>query len=139
MKIQPRFFEMYRAMTKDAGQSIAEFALIVGTLMLLMFAVIDLGRAISVYTYLAGAAQAAARVGAVSTDMAAIEAAAESHMVGYGSGSMTISIDQSSEYTEVTLEYVFELAVPIVASAIGEDSLVLSNTARIRRMGNNSD
>ena len=137
MKIQPRFFEMYRAMTKDAGQSIAEFALIVGTLMLLMFAVIDLGRAISVYTYLAGAAQAAARVGAVSTDMAAIEA--ESHMVGYGSGSMTISIDQSSEYTEVTLEYVFELAVPIVASAIGEDSLVLSNTARIRRMGNNSD
>lgn len=135
MQIRSRFLETYRAVNKDAGQSIAEFALIVGTLLLLMFVVIDLGRAISVYTYLAGAAQSAARVGAVSTDSAMIEAAARKHMEGHGSDSMTIVIDQSSEYTQVTLNYVFAFAVPVVASAMGEDSLVLSNTARIRRLG----
>lgn len=138
MKIRSRLLKKYRAVNREGGQSIAEFALTVGTLFLLIFAVIDLGRAISVYTYLAGAAQSAARVGAVSTDMGAIEAAAQSHMEGYGSEPMTIAINQTSEYTEVTLDYDFELAVPLVASAIGKDSLVLSNTARIRRLGNNS-
>ena len=121
MQILPRFLEEYRAVNKDSGQSIAEFALIVGTLLLLLFAVIDLGRAVSVYTYLAGAAQSAARAGAVSTDLAVIEAAARTHMAGYGSDSMTISVVQSSQYTEVTLTYAFELAVPILASAIGKE------------------
>ena len=134
-----RFSTCFQLHKKEAGQSIAEFALIVGALMLLVFALIDLGRAVSVYTYLAGAAQSAARAGAVSTDAAVIEAAARTHMAGYDSDSMTIVIDQSSEYTEVTLTYAFKLAVPVVASAIGEDALVLSNTTRIRRLGNNSD
>ena len=138
MQINQRSSQHHPSFKEEAGQSIAEFALIVGTLMLVIFAIIDLGRAMSVYTYLAGAAQAAARAGAVSSDAAVIEAAARTRMTGYGSEGMTIAIDQSGDYTEVTLTYVFELAVPLVASAIGEDALVLSNTARVRRLGNNS-
>ena len=121
----------------ETGQSLVEFALIAGTLMLLIFAIIDLGRAMNTYSYLAGAAQAGARAGAVSSDLAVIEAAAEAHMTGFNIDAMTIAVNQTTDYTEVSLTYLFEPSTPLVVSALNTDILTLSNTARIRKLGNN--
>ena len=52
---------------REAGQGTVEFALISVILMVTIFAIVDLGRAMSIYSFLAGAAQAGARAGAVSS------------------------------------------------------------------------
>jgi len=121
---------------KEAGQGTLEFALIALFLVLIIFSVIDLGRAMSIYSFLGGAAQVGARAGATSSNnLAAIEAAAQAHMSGFDLAPLTISVNQSGSYTEVTLTYAVEIITPIVSSVIGTDTINLSNTARVRRLG----
>jgi len=52
--------------TKQKGQSLVEFALVFPLLALLVFALLDLGRAVYVYNTLANAARQGARVAAVN-------------------------------------------------------------------------
>lgn len=122
----------------ETGQNTVEFALTVAALVLMIFAIIDLGRAMSIYTFLAGAAQAGARAGAISNDRAAIESAARERMTGFDSSSVTIGVTQSGNFTTVTLTYLFEPVTPLVASALGVDALTLTNTARARKLGGGS-
>lgn len=129
---------MQRIRTADSGesgQSLIEYALISATLALLIFAMVDLGRAMSIYSTLAGAAQAAARTGSVSTDADVIEAAAQARMTSFNSESVSIQIVQTSLHTEVTLSLAFQPTLPFVASTMGADSIQLTNTARVRRLG----
>ncbi|MBI3958865.1 MAG: pilus assembly protein [Chloroflexi bacterium] len=135
MQTNQNFSTRQQSFQEEAGQSLVEFALIATTLMLLFFVIIDLGRAMNIYTYLAGAAQAGARAGAVSSDVAVIEAAAQTRMSGFNTESMTIVVNQAGNYTEVTLTYVFVPITPLVVSALGTDALTLSNMARIRKLG----
>jgi Flp pilus assembly protein TadG len=51
---------------RSRGQSLAEFALVLPILALLIFALLDLGRAVYVYNTLSNAARAGARVAAVN-------------------------------------------------------------------------
>ena len=51
---------------RSKGQALAEFALILPVLALLLFAILDLGRAVYVYNTLANAARQGARVAAVN-------------------------------------------------------------------------
>ena len=51
---------------RSPGQSLAEFALVLPILALLIFGLLDLGRAVYVYNTLANAARAGARVAAVN-------------------------------------------------------------------------
>lgn len=136
MQTIQRSSENQKSFKEEAGQSLVEFALISVVLMVTIFAIVDLGRAMSIYSFLAGAAQAGARAGAVSAETAVIEAAAQTRMSGFDTGAMTIVVDQSDNYTEVTLTYVFVPVTPLVAS-LGTDALTMSNTARVRRLGNN--
>lgn len=55
-----------RSDSKSKGQSLVEFALILPVLALLLFALLDLGRAVYVYNTLANAARQGARVAAVN-------------------------------------------------------------------------
>ncbi|MBX3052954.1 MAG: pilus assembly protein [Caldilineaceae bacterium] len=121
--------------SRESGQSAVEFSLIAATLVLIIFIVVDLGRAMSIYSFIAGAAQAGARAGSVSTDVAVIEAAAQSRMSGFDSSTVAIGVVQSGNYTEVTLTYTFQPIVPLVATALGTNALTLKNTARVRRLG----
>lgn len=123
---------------EQTGQSTVEFALTITALVLMIFAIIDLGRAMSIYSFLAGAAQAGARAGAISNDRATIEAAARERMTGFDSSSVTIDVNQSGNHTTVALTYVFEPVTPLVAAALGLDALTLSNTARSRKLGGGS-
>ena len=52
--------------TREAGQGIAEFALVFPIIALLLFAMIDCGRAVYAYNTIAGAAREGARVAAVN-------------------------------------------------------------------------
>lgn len=128
-----RFSAYLQSYKKEAGQSIIEFALIATTLMFTLFAIVDVGRAMNVYTYLAGAAQAGARAGAVSSDVAVVQAAVQTHMSGLDTNSLTIDVNQVGNYTEVTLTYLYEPITPLITSFSG--GISLSNTARIRKLG----
>jgi len=59
-------FALLRRKGKSRGQSLAEFALIFPLLALLLFALLDLGRAVYMYNTLANAARQGARVAAVN-------------------------------------------------------------------------
>ena len=59
-------FKFRRAGAASRGQSLAEFALVLPVLALLIFGLLDLGRAVYVYNTLANAARAGARVAAVN-------------------------------------------------------------------------
>jgi Flp pilus assembly protein TadG len=63
--IEPRRLRLLRP-RKSKGQSLAEFALVLPVLALLLFALLDLGRAVYMYNTLANSARAGARVAAVN-------------------------------------------------------------------------
>lgn len=63
--IGPEKFEAPRR-RKSKGQSLAEFALVFPVMALLLFGLLDLGRAVYMYNTLANAARAGARVAAVN-------------------------------------------------------------------------
>jgi len=134
MNIKRLFCEHKYLLRDSTGQGTVEFVLTSVILVLFIFSIIDLSRAMSTISFLAGAAQAGARAGAVSSNNASIEAAIHTNMSGFDSESMTIAIEQTDQYTEVTLTYLFEPMTPFVAS-LGTDNLTLTNTARMRRLG----
>jgi Flp pilus assembly protein TadG len=57
---------LWRRKGKSRGQSLAEFALVFPVLALLLFGLLDLGRAVYMYNTLANAARTGARVAAVN-------------------------------------------------------------------------
>lgn len=138
MNIKRLFCEHKYLLRDSTGQGTVEFVLIAVVLVLFIFSIIDLSRAMSTTSFLAGAAQAGARAGAVSSNNASIEAAIHTNMSGFDSDSMTIAIEQTDQYTEVTLTYVFEPMTPFVAS-LGTENLTLSNTARMRKLGSGGE
>ncbi|HRJ44543.1 MAG TPA: TadE/TadG family type IV pilus assembly protein, partial [Caldilineaceae bacterium] len=118
----------------ESGQNIVEFALIVSVAILLLFAIIDLGRVVSIHTVMGGAAQAAARQGAVQAQTN-VDSFARDRMTSFDSSSVEVVVAQTDDYTEVTLGYQFEPITPFVRGAIGQENLMVSTTARVYKLG----
>lgn len=122
--------------TNEEGQSALEFALVVSATLILIFMLIDLGRVFSMHSALAAAAQAGARKGVVSTSVSTIEEAAKERMrVFFDPADVTIQVVQATDYAEVSLTYAFNPVTPFIAFVMGQDNLVLSNTARVWKPG----
>lgn len=64
---------MMNRRSTEAGQGLVEFALVLPILLLLIFAVFDLGRAVVLYTGLTNAAREGARLAIVNQDPALVE------------------------------------------------------------------
>ncbi len=114
------------------GQSLVEFALIAGLLFVVIFGLIELGRAIFIWTAISNAAREGARYGLVHPlDTAGIDAAA-THALGlvsadsvaitvtYDDGSQPITdtgaLVQGSSRVKVGVSYRFSMITPLISA-----------------------
>ncbi len=111
---------------RTRGQGLVEFALILPIFLLMIFGILDIGRAIYAYNTVANSARTAARVALVNQDPEAVEKAAVDEAVGLGlhwSAAAPYSDDVtfttcSTEYclATVTVSWDFEPATPLIGS-----------------------
>ena len=147
---------------KARGQTLVEFALILPIFVLILVGIFDLGRAVYVFNTLNNAARESVRVGIVNQNCAAIgdeaEAAAVSIGIDWnaGLGCNAAANDvkvrfMQPDYTdtapcnvtprigcivEVTVQYEFTAATPIVGNLIGVLNLEGSSRQPIERTAN---
>ena len=111
---------------KLKGQSLAEFALILPMMLLVVMGIFDLGRGIYMYSAVHNAAREGARYGAIDhCNATAIQDAARSVSGDLGS-SFTIdtplkvySPDGQPERIVVTVRYNFQTVTPLIGSFLG--------------------
>ena len=112
-----------------------EFALMASVAILLLFAIIDLGRVVSIHTVMGAAAQAAARKGAIAEGNVDVVAFAHSRMTSFDSGAVQVDVTQTPDYTEVRMNYDFHPLTPFVTQVLGQNGLNVSTAARVYKLG----
>ena len=121
------------------GQSLAEFALLLPLLLVILFGTIDIGRAFYTYISLTNAAREAARYAAVNgTNSTSTEVLQEfnsggTDISGCAAGSLTFSASgggRGNPYT-VQVSCQFTLVTPFMASIVGAlgNQITISSTA----------
>ncbi len=105
----------------DRGAAAVEFALLLPLLLLLVFGIIDFGRAINVQITLTQAAREGARLAALGQSTAAVTARAQGAAVGLSPVTVTVTAcppgaTQTSEATVIT-SYTFTYITPVGAIA----------------------
>jgi hypothetical protein len=131
------------------GQGLVEFALVIPVILLLLFGIFDLGRAVYAYSTIANAARQASRLAIVNQDLVPIQdkAVYESVALGLQPGDVLVIYCNSGQLCEsdpaekcpppidigcdavVTVEYTYSPATPALSALVG--SLILSSTSRL--------
>jgi hypothetical protein len=123
---------------KYFGQSLAEFALILPMLLLLVMGVFDLGRGIYYLSTIHNAAREGARYGAVNhCDTIGIKNQAKAMAIGLDGGLNVkdpvkyYTPDGQVDRIKVIVEYDFDTVTPLVGTFLGESGVVkLKSEAR---------
>ena len=122
---------------KLSGQTLAEFALVLPMLLLLVMGVFDLGRGIYFYSAITNAAREGARYAAVyHCDTNGIKNQATTKAGNLGAGFVVQDpvghyVGENLEYIVVTVQYTFEAVTPLIGNFLGEDgSITLESQAR---------
>lgn len=140
-------FSMKRDADRKGGQGLVEFALVLPLFLVLLFAMVEFGRAWMTKNILTGAAREAVRLAAVQTDFAtsqsnAVTRATEvlnSAGISVPPAVVTVTSSDSPEpIVEVTITYPFPLIVGGIfgiANAVGASggTIPLASTATMRR------
>jgi len=115
----------------ERGDSLVELALILPVLLLILIAILDLGRAVYAYHVVANCAREGARYGVVSGRTSSqIEGVVKAAAVGLDPSKLTVTVSNpTADTVRVEVDYRFELITPLVAQAIGHDTLVLHSAA----------
>ena len=122
-------------MDTETGQAMVEMAATITILVLVLLFVFDFGRAVVITASMASSAQSAAREGAITTNSGLIQAAATADLVLVSASDVTVTVDQTSTYTEVTLTTTFQPITPMIAVFTGESGITLSQSARMAILG----
>lgn len=75
------------------GQAMVEFALVIPIFLLMIFGILDLGRAVYAYSTLNNAAREGARVALVDQTLSHIQTIASGHAVGLGIAATDVTVD----------------------------------------------
>lgn len=120
---------------RERGDSLVELALILPVLLLILMAILDFGRAVYAYHVVANCAREGARYGVgVENDPAAIVAVVRNAAVGLDGSQLMVSVTYPTQDTiRVEVNYDFRLITPLVAQAIGRQSVVLHSVATMYR------
>lgn len=106
-----------RAHGNERGQTLVEFALILPLMLVLIFALVDFGRAFHTWLVVTNSAREGARVGAVQGDTNAIQARINDSMASLDTSQLAITLTNvegdRGETIEVDLVYDFEFVTPI--------------------------
>lgn len=81
-----------QASRRGSGQGLVEFALVLPIIVLMIFGLVDLGRAVFTYNTLAQAARQASRTAIVNQDVNAVRAVAASSGATLGLGSSNVDV-----------------------------------------------
>jgi Flp pilus assembly protein TadG len=130
---------MSKQRSGERGDSLAEFALVLPVLLLILIAILDFGRAIYAYSVVAHSAREGARRGIIlandsnisPADEADIIAVAENAAVGLDRSQLQVTVPAPAEEetVEVLVRYTFDLVTPLIAEALGRTSLMLQSRA----------
>jgi len=113
----------------ESGQALVEFALTLMILLLLVFGLIDFGRAVYTASVIQAAAQAGARAGLVS--LTGVTAAVHAKLIGLDVTQAQIStVMLTSERIEVQVTYELELITPLIAQLVPDGRIDLQSSAR---------
>jgi Flp pilus assembly protein TadG len=105
--------------SQDGGQAMVEFTLILPAFLVMVFAVVDFGRAYSAYVTITNAAREGARYGiAAPTDSAGITSRVQSTAGSYNDSNLTVTVSCNTSCTSgqdvvVTAKYNLSLITPL--------------------------
>jgi len=119
----------------NRGQNLAEFAIALPILIVLILVIVDLGRITYAYSTLYNAVREGARYGAIHyDDLPAVENFAESYAIGLDRDPAVLNIGASylNETITVVGTYDFSTASPILRLIINEDSYELRSEVSMR-------
>lgn len=119
----------------DLGQAMVETAMTIMVLLLLLLGIFDFGRVVIIYSSLTAAAQDAAHMGALTSNTGLIRAAATDRLILAEPAQVTITVDRTTTYTNVTLAYTFKPITPFIAVFTGPSGIALSQSARVAILG----
>jgi Flp pilus assembly protein TadG len=129
-------FRLFLTRRHEQGQSLVEFALIVPIFVLVLFAIVDGGRAIYAFSTINNAAREAARVAIVDQTLSHIQAEGQAQSVALGIPSSDVTVvyreyDDSADcpsgqtdpsvgcLAAVTVAYTFTAVTPVVSQLMG--------------------
>ncbi|HET9199797.1 MAG TPA: TadE family protein [Dehalococcoidia bacterium] len=123
---------------KESGQAIVEFAIVLPLLLILLFGVIDFGRALQTYITINNASREGARLGAINPE-ADIEGKVRDAAGAFDNDSLTVAVDfpdgeASGESVVVDVDYEYSFITPLgsfVESLAGTLTLGTSSDMRI--------
>jgi Flp pilus assembly protein TadG len=124
-------------MKSEKGQSLVEFSLVLPILLLLLFGIVDLGRAFHVYLTMDHAGREAARAASIGKDDATIKNTAVHFGESIGIKFDQVGIDPevtrtSGDEVEITIVYPFKFLTPIVNNIEDLDPLTLTDKTTMR-------
>lgn len=122
----------------QAGQGLVEFVILLPILVIFIMVIFDLGRVAFVYSTIHNAAREGARYASIHHQSATttdVANAAKQLTSGLDQSLMSISISYpSSDIVQVTINYPFTTATPIITRLLGysDNTITLSSRATMR-------
>ncbi len=117
--------------SRERGQELVEFALVIPVVMMVMMAILEFGMLIFSYNTISNAAREGARYGSVfPTDITGIDEAARTLTTGLNEDLLTITISRPDEGdprpVRVVVTYDYTLATGVLLEALGVSDGVFS-------------
>ena len=116
---------------RQRGDGLVEFALVLPVLLLLLFGILDGGRAVYAYHVVANSAREGARYASVTTRTAdQVRSRVLTYAVALDPARVSVIVRYPTATTvQVEVRYDFSLFTPVVAQAMGGNTLVLHSAA----------
>jgi len=132
--INSRGYSLSRSQ-RERGDGLVELAIILPVLMLMLIAILDLGRAVYAYSVVANCAREGARYGVIYPDStSAIVAVVHNAAVGLDPAQMTVAVDRPGASTiQVDVQYKFTIVTPLLSQVLGGSTLTLHSKATMYR------
>jgi Flp pilus assembly protein TadG len=121
----------FRSHERQRGDGLVEFALVLPVLLLLLFGILDGGRAVYAYHVVANSAREGARYASVTTRTASeVRTKVLAYAVALDPAQVSVELRYPTATTvQVEVRYNFSLFTPVVAQAMGGNTLVLHSAA----------
>ena len=123
----------YTLNRRERGQDLVEFAITLPMLLLLLMAIIDLGRAIYYFSAVHNAAREGARYGIVNPlDFSGMRDTVEHYAIGVDPNNLVIVASQPDLITiRVEVTYTFQAVSPFFGWVSGSDSITISSVSNM--------
>ena len=123
----------------DQGASAVEFALVLPILLVLVFGIVDFGRAFNAWIELSGAAREGARYMVVHNDAAAAKTIAVDHASSLGLTTADVTVTPatctSGGSVTATVVYHFSMVTPLIPAFLSGDSTFNISRSAVMQCG----